>query len=42
MRWSSRLFSSLAVAIAVTLGVSGLAADDEGWTSLFDGKTLDG
>ena len=42
MRWSSKLLSSLAVAITAILGIPGLAADDEGWTSLFDGKTLGG
>ena len=42
MRWTSRLLSTLALATAATLGMSGHAADDEGWVSLFDGKTLDG
>jgi len=37
----SPLIPAVALALAATSGVAGLA-DDRGWASLFDGKTLDG
>lgn len=41
MRYHFRLVPALALAIVAALALPALG-DDAGWTSLFDGKTLDG